>query len=221
VVFFNWVVKDRDFLYYEPNITKNAFQGTDRADSPLTQSVFIPKTTQAVTANQCGDILVWDISMIIDGVAQPNERRLIKVVTFHTFSDSLISQQKMSKSKEGKKLGYSIQTLNIHKDYLVCGFEDGSVKFYDFFFKVKAWFESLGIKSVKSVSFSNLQPERISEVNIGSKDHSKNEPIFSCAQFIIADDNATIIKCKASQFDAIHEQDKKGELILETIQKPI
>lgn len=108
----------------------------------------------------------------------------------------------MNKSKEGKKLGYSIQTLNIHKDYLVCGFEDGSVKFYDFFFKVKAWFESLGIKSVKSVSFSNLQPERISEVNIeglvGSKDHSKNEPIFSCAQFIIADDNATIIKCKAS-----------------------
>ena len=45
VVFFNWLVKDSDFVYYEPNITKNAFQGADRADSPLTQSVFIPKTT--------------------------------------------------------------------------------------------------------------------------------------------------------------------------------
>lgn len=25
VVFFNWLVKDSDFVYYEPNITKNAF----------------------------------------------------------------------------------------------------------------------------------------------------------------------------------------------------
>jgi hypothetical protein len=76
------------------------------------------------------------------------------------------------------------------------------VKFYDFFFKVKAWFESLGIRSVKSVSFSNLPPEKIAEVEIegivGSKDHSKNESIFSCSPFIIADDNACIIKCKAA-----------------------
>jgi len=41
-----------------------------------------------VTANQTGDILVWDISLIVDGVAQPNERRLIKVVTLSTFLDS-------------------------------------------------------------------------------------------------------------------------------------
>jgi hypothetical protein len=46
---------------------------------------------------------------------------------------------------------------------LVTGFEDGSVKFYDFFFKVKAWFEDLGIKKVRSVSFSNLPPEKIQE----------------------------------------------------------
>ena len=140
--------------------------------------------------------------MIVDGVAQPNERRLIKVVTFHTLSDNSPSNPTPSANKENKKLGYAIQTLNIHKDYLVCGFEDGSVKFYDFFFKVKAWFEGLGIKAVNSVSFSNLEPERVNEVEIeglvGSKDHNKSEPSFSCSQFIIADDNATIIKCKAS-----------------------
>jgi len=40
-------------------------------------------------------------------------------------------------------LGIAIQTLNIHWDYLVCGFSDGAVWFYDFHFKIKAWFEHL------------------------------------------------------------------------------
>ena len=53
----------------------------------------------------------------------------------HTFGDNVNS----------KKIGNAITTLNIHWDYLVTGFEDGTVKFYDFYFKVKAWFEDLKI----------------------------------------------------------------------------
>lgn len=109
---------------------KNTFPDPKRAKAGLTQSAFIPASSQAVTANQTGDILVWDISLIVDGVAQPNERRLIKVVTLSTFLDS-----------NGN--GIAIETLAIHLEYLVCGFSDGAVRFYDFHFKIKAWFEHL------------------------------------------------------------------------------
>ena len=51
----------------------------------------------------------------MDGVAQPNERRLIKVVTLSTESTN----------KDG--FGKPISTLNIHRDYLVTGFGNGHV----------------------------------------------------------------------------------------------
>jgi hypothetical protein len=106
---------------------------------------------------------------------------LIKVVTLHTFGDN-----------DKLRLGYAITTLNIHRDYLVTGFIDGSVKFYDFYFKVKAWFEDLGIKKIKSVSFSNLPPDKIEEhgheVIISqkeskeeSKEDLKDEQPFACS----------------------------------------
>ena len=39
--------------------------------------------TQAVTGTERGDILVWDESLIIEGVGEQNEKRLIKVVTLN------------------------------------------------------------------------------------------------------------------------------------------
>jgi hypothetical protein len=37
----------------------------------------------AVTGTDKGDILVWDESLIIEGVGEQNEKRLIKVVTLN------------------------------------------------------------------------------------------------------------------------------------------
>lgn len=90
---------------------------------------------------------------------------MIKVVTLSTFLDSLGN-------------GIAIETLAIHHEYLVCGFQDGAVRFYDFHFKIKAWFEHLWafgekdkqskeeedrdsmLMPVKSISFSNTPLER-------------------------------------------------------------
>jgi len=80
VLFFNWEDNLDKFSYYEPLILKNTFSKGDRSDAHLTQSVFIPDSTGAVTGTEKGDVLVWNLSQIVDGVAQPNERRLIKVV---------------------------------------------------------------------------------------------------------------------------------------------
>jgi hypothetical protein len=48
----------------------------------MTKTVFLPGT-MAVTGTDKGDILVWDESLIIEGVGEQNEKRLIKVVTLN------------------------------------------------------------------------------------------------------------------------------------------
>jgi hypothetical protein len=45
--------------------------------------VFIPNEEMAVTGTHHGDILVWNRSLIIEGIGEENEKRLIKIVTFN------------------------------------------------------------------------------------------------------------------------------------------
>ena len=65
----------------------------------------------------------------------------------------------------------------IHNKYLVAGYENGSIKFYDFEFKIIAWFEDLGFSEIKSISFStkkmvkaeNQMPHRLAQEMAGQK----------------------------------------------------
>ena len=41
------------------------------------------KIEMAVTGTHHGDILVWNRSLIIEGIGEENEKRLIKIVTFN------------------------------------------------------------------------------------------------------------------------------------------
>ena len=56
----------------------------------------------AVTGTMAGDILVWKKSLIVEGIGEQNEKRLIKIVTFN--------QNKCP-----------INILTTHDQYLVCG----------------------------------------------------------------------------------------------------
>ena len=111
----------------------------------MTKSVFIPTTEMAVTATKGGDILVWDKSLILEGVGEANEKRLIKVVTLNAVKDP-----------KGPYIAITMLTT-IHDQYLVCGNNDGSIRFYDFKFKVVAWFEDMNLHTIKSISFSKRQ----------------------------------------------------------------
>ena len=147
VLFFSWSEGNDRFSYYEPVIMKQSFSDPDsKRQSKLNQSVFLPASTQAVTSTDQGDILVWDLSMIVDGMAQPDERRLIKVVTLQK--------------------GASINILTIHGNYLVTGDKNGHVKFYDFYFKIVAWFEHLDMSRIMSISFAYLEPEDAQEPDV-------------------------------------------------------
>jgi hypothetical protein len=55
--------------------------------------------------------------------------------------------------------------MTIHDQYLVCGNSDGTLRFYDFHFKVVAWFEELNLNTIKSISFSNTEPKPAAQMD--------------------------------------------------------
>lgn len=141
----------------------------------------------AVTGTNAGDILVWDRSLIIEGIGEQNEKRLIKVVTFNQTSSINI-------------------LMTVHDEYLVCGNADGTIRFYDFHFKVVAWFEELNFSTIKSISFSKTEPKHA----YGFEDDINN---FKCADFLVTDDSALVCKLWSSIFEEIEPNRKKGEMI--------
>ena len=52
-------------------------------NAAYTKTVFIPGTEMAVTGTESGDILVFDRSLIIEGIGEQNEKRIIKIVTLN------------------------------------------------------------------------------------------------------------------------------------------
>ena len=67
----------------------------------------------AVTGTDSGEILVFDRSLIIEGIGEADQKRLIKIVTLNN---------KTSMN----------QLLTIDRKYLVVGNSEGTIRFYDF-----------------------------------------------------------------------------------------
>ena len=57
--------------------------GVSSYNAAYTKTVFIPGTEMAVTGTESGDILVFDRSLIIEGIGEQNEKRIIKIVTLN------------------------------------------------------------------------------------------------------------------------------------------
>lgn len=69
-MFLNWEAGINTFQYYSPKIENKDFSQKDRALAKFTKTIFIPGTNQAVTGTDCGDILVLDTSLIIEGIGE-------------------------------------------------------------------------------------------------------------------------------------------------------
>lgn len=74
LTFLSWEDDGVEMEYYLPIIAPSSFPKKDKSNAELTSTVFIPDSTRAVTSTNLGDLLVWDISLILDGIAQPNEK---------------------------------------------------------------------------------------------------------------------------------------------------
>ena len=129
VAFWSWENREKGFEYYGPEL-KNS-------DVEFTQTVFIPGSTQTVTGTADGNIIVWDISLIMKDYSVPEERRRIKMVN--------LMNTGAKTDPNSKKPNVSIDILKIQGDYLVVGASNGSVRFYDFKYTIVAWFEVMSI----------------------------------------------------------------------------
>jgi WD40 repeat protein len=152
-----------------------------------------------VTGTESGEILVFDRSLIIEGIGEADQKRLIKIVTLN---------QKTSIN----------QLLTIDNKYLVVGNSDGTIRFYDFQFKVAAWFENLNTYAIKSISFSTRPPEYASEERGDDKD---DKDPFCCSDFIVADASAIVCQLKSRIFEAIESSKNKGENLLTGLKSSI
>ena len=134
VVFWSWHAKK--FKFYSPPVSQRDFR---QNVGVFTMTMFLPGTTQAVTATTDGDVLLWDQNMVSDH-ANATDRSAVKVVRI---------------SHKG-----GIQYLAVCGKLLVTGSDDGAVRFFDFGFRLVSWFEDMNAGPVTSVSFAldDLKP---------------------------------------------------------------
>lgn len=201
VLFLSWEPNVPTFQYYSPRIEKKDFSGKDKSEAHFTKTVFIPGREMAVTGTNAGDLLVWDRSLIIEGIGEQNEKRLIKIVPLNA------------------NLSPINMLMTVHEQYLVCGNSDGTIRFYDFAFKVVAWFEELNLSTVKSISFSRTDPK---PANTNGNDYQQTDENgevinkasgFACADFLVTDDSALVCMLQSSIFEEIEPSKKKGYTI--------
>jgi len=106
----------------------------------------------------------------------------------------------------------------IHDKYLVCGNNDGTIRFYDFYFKIVAWFEECYLSTVKSISFSKTEPKPSSNEYHEGKD---KDDIFMCSDFLVTDENALVCLLQSTLFEEIEPAKKKGYTIMHGIKSAI
>lgn len=66
----NWEQGISQFQYYSPRIEKKDFNNPKNAMALFTKTVFIPNSEMAVTGTEIGYVIVWDRSLIIEGIGE-------------------------------------------------------------------------------------------------------------------------------------------------------
>ncbi len=128
VIFWNWSEQSIAAFHPPRGISK-----LKKAVRTLSQSTFIPYTTKAVTATTSGHIVAWDYP--VSELVQATGRDAVKIL-------------KLVKS------GINLLDTVLDK-FLVCGCADGAVRFFDFQFRVVAWFEDIQAGHITSISFAD------------------------------------------------------------------
>lgn len=161
----------------------------------FTQTVFIPPATgtQAVTGTDDGLLVVWDISLILEDMTEPDHRREIKTINLLNVGGRV----------DTERVGISV--LKSCPLMLVIGATNGYVRFYDYQFRIVGWFEDDEIGEVTSISLSNKTFDfQVVEQQLKNSSHE-----FKYPDFIVVDKNARIVRMKADLFNEIPSMDEK------------
>ena len=211
-----WERQERQGLTsYEPVMIKKDDFGKDKDNSRVfIQSEFLPEedNLQAVSATEDGQLIMWDVSLILEESSNVKNRREVKSI-------NLLSS--FNKSYE-KKAG--ISNLIVHERLIVIGTSTGSIRFYDFRFRIVCWFENIGLSKVTSISFAknNFDYNNFWKTHTEDSEMKENrEYNFKYVDFVVSDANAKVHLVTCSLFSEIESANRKGRLLLEGIKKPI
>lgn len=105
---------------------------------------------------------------------------------------------------------------------MVIGASNGSIRFYDFQYRIISWFEDIDIASITNISFSSESFQENDSIRLGGdEDTDDKEKPFVCPDFIVVDSEAKITLIKCTLFEEIEKNKKSGILILSSIVSPV
>jgi len=198
--------------FSEETKSLECYSNSAHQSASFTQTVFMRtddgQPNQAVTGTTEGSIIVWGMSTVLDAENDPEQRKRLKVV---------------------KLVEASVTVLTTFKSYLVLGASDGAVRFYNPKYTIDAWFENLGAKDIRSISFAFYEDE-----GYRSQDSDDDEPSdldmstdkeFYCPSFFIASDNAKVVKIRTKMRGFVPppgaESYKIGKVVLQGLKYPV
>lgn len=184
VIFWNWN-EDSIAAFHPPK----GISKLKKAVRNLSQTTFIPYTTKAVTATTSGHIIAWDYP--VSELIQSTGRDAIKIL-------------KLVKS------GINLLDTVLDK-FIVCGCADGAVRFFDFQFRVVAWFEDIQAGHITSISFADQQTQ--AQLNQSNSQVSMEE--FSVPDFIVGTSDGKILQLDSKTMEHLTADKRRGKLIIQ------
>lgn len=185
VIFWNWS-EDELASFHPPR----GIRKLKKAIGQLTQTVFIPYTTKVVTASSTGNVVLWDYP--VSELVQSSGRDAIKIL------------------KLTAKTGINLIDTVLDR-YIVCGCVDGAVRFFDFQFRVVAWFEDIMAGEVTSVSFAESSVPQSAPSTAGNVSIDD----FQVPDFVVATSQGKVIRLDSKLVDSTNEEKRRGQLLVQ------
>ncbi|KAG7390472.1 hypothetical protein PHYPSEUDO_007698 [Phytophthora pseudosyringae] len=210
VIFWSWAA--RTLLFYSPSLAQKDFRQVVGA---FTQSLFVPDSAQALTGTEDGDLVLWDAVKSDHGAETPTssfpERKAVKIVRL---AGGVEPQRNVA------------LTVIVDMDgYLVLGSSDGAVRFYDFDFRLVAWFEDMNAGPVTSVSFALPAGATNGDNNLGDGVRPRGDDAdgesFHVPDFIVSTASAFIVGMSAELFGEHEPERRRGTLLMQGINDSI
>jgi WD40 repeat protein len=185
-----WAVDEEGLQFYSPPVSQRDFK---QPVGDFTVSHILPGTNRAISATTDGDVVLWDRVALPE--TNSTDRRAVKVVRMHPNS--------------------SLNYIAVLGGFIVTAGADGHVRFFDFEFRVVAWFEDLDAGPIVSLSFARAKP------GVAYADKTAQAGTLHCPDFVVGTLNALIIGCSASLFDELEESARRGSLLVQGNDAPV
>ena len=195
-----WKVSANSCTSYNPKFSKKEGKKDNSLSKKFVETVFFTKDRecQAVTGTEHGALVVWNMILSLEDFGSLDQRREVKAINL--FGGA-------------KQQGISI--LTVHDDMLVVGTTQGSLRFYNFGFKIICWFEDLSNVEIQSISFGRFSQEPKAIEGLRDEEH------IDFGEFIVSDSSGKIFSVDSKIFGSIDPEKKKANILMKGVQSPI